>query len=185
LKKVPDRISEKFSENRKRGRPMLYPPDKEIAAPFGKTPIDRVYHHTTRRTKMSVVLIYRALLCIESDAGKEDWAKYYIGGIKGDPVFGALHRTILAELGRIKDRKSLLEIAKIVAENKRPTRDSIAYIRRNRLNREDKPDFSRLYNRIVSAIDGYIGEHPETSMDMIAEILRVLLDRCEGKNDGK
>lgn len=84
-----------------------------------------------------------------------------------------LKRTILTELGRLRDEQGdavAMQAAKVVCENRMRARAAVAWIRRLR-GKANQPNAGSLITRLAKTINDYLAEHPEATWDDVQRSL--------------
>jgi len=127
---------ENISEKPKRGRPVKYNP--ECLASF-----DKIYPHYSRRGLVEILLHSRAAVVVNEAAKcnpqKNAWIKYFMSDPTGERIF---HKTVLAALGRIEQKRVLIKTAKVIATRRLRTAEALQEVRRV------------CYRLAVAALDG-------------------------------
>lgn len=166
-------ISEAASEKRKRGRPPIM--NKDAAALVDWVAGNDV---KTRRHKLNVYYRQRAVKVLVNDprfTWVADEEKMTAGAA------GAWKTGILSELGRIGNVEDMKAFAQVICELKPKTKEAILMIRRARLGRENKPDYSKLVNSLVRALDDYQAAHPDMPKDWpiraFFDLAKIIQDR--------
>jgi hypothetical protein len=139
-------LKEAASENKRRGRPKLFP-DEFINGMRGLWPEVK-----TRRGIIDISYRNRAFVILEDDK-KYSW-------LCSEDDFKS---SILTELGRIQDKKSIKRVALQICEIKPKTKHAVAMIRQARTGREPDPDASQLIREIIKIINDYTIRHPSVS----------------------
>jgi len=79
-------------------------------------------------------------------------------------------KTILAELGRLDDDDLILQLARVLCEQKPPMREAIAMIRRHRLGRLASGSCLDLTVAIMTAINDYVAAHETTELQVLTAL---------------
>jgi len=155
--------TEKFSK--KKGRPKQYP-DECIDLVFKTTDIKT---HRGARNELSSDSAYVNLLDT------------------GDPKYNYLlkpkmKRTILAQLGRIHDKKLMFKVAERICEERAKTGDAVAYIRD--LFKAGKPvDEQAFYMHLIRVIQNYLNKHGDLDKMTIEITLERILKVIKGMDE--
>jgi hypothetical protein len=163
-------ISENFSEKGKRGRPRLMQPELEKRIREEKPYTDlRTLHNEHYEARA-----FRILGLSPNNppdfpfSWLSDNSKVELGLSKRR----GHRKTILAELGRIADKKNLIEAATEICLRKPKTQDAIKLIRGWRLGRAS--DSVTLESTLRKAIENYIQKHNNVTDNDIYESLSLL-----------
>lgn len=158
-------ISENLSKNRP-GRPRAF--SREITAAFGAMGIG--VECQTLRGKQNHWYVMEALRVLKHDPACA-WL-----GIERDAMTAGtakMRRTILAELGRLRDDpESLRAIAHQVCELKPRTADAVAMIRTARTGRPPAPDQDILVDQLLAVLNRHRAQRPGLTFDMMRDALR-------------
>jgi hypothetical protein len=153
-------ISENFSEKRKRGRPrLLHPALHEVFA--------QGQQYASERTIQNASYHIRAFSLLQD----EPWAKWLMGYVSQEGKPGQIRKTILAELGRLREDEVLRAVARQICERKPTTKDAVAMIRHYRLGRQPRGAVDDLTDRLTTLIVEYIDSHAGVDAAMIREAL--------------
>lgn len=157
-------ISEKFSDNqcaprRKRGRPRLQVLDPEFTR-FCQ--LGGVFHGGKTRTDQNSMYRMRAIVILAQTERPEFKWLFDIDGMIADRP-KSQKKTILAELGRIRNEIELIQAAFDICDLKPKTKDAISIIRQVRTGRECKGDVDQLTRLIARTVQEYLREHPGTT----------------------
>jgi hypothetical protein len=154
----------------RRGRPRATPPEFDyFMARLGDD-------DKSRRTIVKRFHLSRAARVLED----EERFAYIVGS-------GKPRMDILAELGRIENDATLMEIADYICRHKMKTKDAITAIRRYRLGQSAPGNGLTLADEIIRTINSYRHRHPNTPADVVDWALRLAGDsmsRPDGSDDG-
>ena len=89
-------------------------------------------------------------------------------------------RTILQELGRLKDEEVIKGVARVICQSKLSTDDAITYIRQFRTT-QNKGDEIMLAQAIASVIDDYTFKHAGVDLDLIESSLTLVFNAFSEK----
>jgi hypothetical protein len=157
-------ISEKFSENqkppkRRRGRPRLQvldPDYRAVCEAVGLFPSDE------SRTKQNRMYAQRAIHILgQTDRPQFKWL-FDLEAIMANRPH-SMRKTILSELGRIKDDGELIQAAFDICHLKPKTKTAISIIRQVRIGRPCPGDVYQLTKLIADTILDYRQRHPGTT----------------------
>ena len=155
-------ISENFSEKPKRGRPRVLTVE-------GEREYDRfgLFDSTnTRRGRVNVGYLQHALDVLMGD----DPALTAYAWLIGPSARPAFRRTLLSELGRLRNEDLILAAAAELCQHKPATVLGVAYLRSLRKARRPASEES-LSDRICTVLDRYRVEHPDVTPEFMIEAL--------------
>lgn len=163
-------FSENFSEKKKRGRPRLWHPEYEKFIRRGRQFCDtRTLHNEDYEAHAVKVLGL-------SPDNPPDFPFSWLGDNSrleiGKSGRRAYRKTILAQLGRFKNKTKLIKAATEICRLKPKTQDAIKMIRGWRLGRVPSP--LSLESILRKAIDDYRKQHPDVTDAEIYETLSSL-----------
>jgi hypothetical protein len=157
-------ITENTSEKKKRrGRPRLMEADWEEY--MRETTGQYVSHRTIQNADYET----RAVMVLKlSMTNAPDYPYRWLADPTKQHICGRSQRqgyrkTVLAELGRIKNEEDLRDVALEVCRLKPKTQDAIRMIRRSRLGQSPKANPISVEDAIWRAIEDYKSIHPETT----------------------
>lgn len=90
-----------------------------------------------------------------------------------------MRRTLLAELGRLRDPEVIRETALELCERRPKTADGVLWVRRMRTGIRPQPDADRLANQICRLLDSYCSAHPGTGKQDMLAALKIACDAVE------
>lgn len=163
-------LSENFSEKKKRGRPRLWHPELEEIIRRDKQFCDTRTLHNEEYEARAV-----AVLGLSPDNPPEfpfSWLGDNSRLEVGKSGRRAYKKTILAELGRFKNKNKLINAARVICRLKPKTQEAIKMIRGWRLGRV--PSSVSLESTLRKAIDDYRKQHPGVTDAEIYETLSSL-----------
>jgi hypothetical protein len=137
---------ETTTTKKKRGRPV-----EILPADFNKT-VRNMHGDNSERTKTNTCYFMRSFLLLDKHENKA-FAKYFLGDIRSNPP--KTKRWVMMELGKIKDDKELIEVARMIYNQRDiyPTqKEMVSAIRYMRLGRgiEFKEDvFSNKVDKLI------------------------------------
>ena len=156
------------SEKRRRGRPKTVGLVVQRCKLDGDPFVDDV-EVTTDRTRQNRVYHQIALVALGAgDDPRFDW----LTGTAGDGYRG-MQRTLLAELGRLRDDDRIREVALELCQHRPTRREAIAYIRRVRGVRKE-PTGEALAHRLLRTINEFIADYPDTTWQYIQEQIELV-----------
>ena len=168
-------LSEKFSENRRRGRPKVISGAMVGIVNFAASDPD-----ATPRTLQNKFYQLQAIHALS--LGKEDMPeafRFLWDANEATQTFRG-RWTILAELGRIADENDMRAVAHKVCEMKPRARDAVAMIRRARIGESKAGDTLQLANELIETINDYRVRHPATAPHDLLIALEAARQAVEG-----
>jgi hypothetical protein len=154
----------------RRGRPRATPPEFDyFMARLGDD-------DKSRRTIVKRFHLSRAASVLED----EERFGYIVGSDKP-------RMDILAELGRIENDETLMEIADCICSRKMKTKDAITAIRWYRLGQSASGNALMLAGEIIRAIDAYRYRHPDTTahtVELALGFARNSIPSPDGSDEG-
>lgn len=171
------RVSENFSEKQqsRRGRPRVLGKEyEEYMRGLGH------FRCSSRRGNVNESYFFEAIgtLWNHHPMGMEAALEAYawLGNPTTSDQKGRLKKTLLAELGRIKDPETIRAVALVICKLKPLATAGVQLIRRARLRRAPAADAYGLGHHLARCVDDYRAAHPEASYAMAAEALRDVLE---------
>jgi hypothetical protein len=167
---MTSRISATVSENRLRGRPQVF--DAATLARL-RAEMRRDNADISDRTVQNRLYQYTAQGLLEG----QDWARWLIdpkGIMQGKR--SAYRRTILQELGRIRNAADLVATAKLICNLKPTARDAVRMIRRARRGHKPQGTADHLAARLMALVQDYCAHHAGVDRDVLLGALQIVED---------
>ncbi len=167
------KISAKIPEKKKRGRPSIltFPNDEKYLRGIGENRVKDIrtlhnLHYQARATRL--------LGLAKTDHPKfpYHWLTNPAGQVFGKSMQSTYKATIIAELGRIKDKDDMKSAAKEICRLKPKTKDAVKMIRGWRLGRG--PEVPSLEAMLHDTAEKYIEKYPNVTRKDAQEVFRIL-----------
>lgn len=172
---------ENFSENkRKRGRPSKMldcgVTRKEFIADLVKT--NMISDGKSERSHINFYYLMQGQGALADENGKHpfDGEFSFIIAVGDSLEITAYKRTILQELGRLKDGEVIKGVAREICKNKFSTDRAVTYIRFCKMGKQSSGDSLNLAVALKKTINDYNIKHYDVTSDLILRSLNIVYD---------